>query len=122
MTDQSAVPHAGASPEARPPMTSPMPAQTDFTLTIEGPWRTPQRATERERMAQYITRVGDVPGRCADCAFREGSEASRSRLVLHLVEMCMLDEGNNFCCHHGEPDRPCAGFVALRESFQGAVR
>jgi hypothetical protein len=93
------------------------------TLVIEGGdrWRVEQREQERARMASYIARVDNVPGRCVDCAFREGSEASKSRLVLHLIEgVCLPDENNNFCCHHGEPDRPCVGFTALRESFASA--
>lgn len=89
------------------------------TLVIEGGdrWTVPARGEEAKRMALYIARVGDVPGRCVDCAFRAGSEASKSRLVAHLIEMCLGDENNNFCCHHGEPDRPCVGFTTLRNSF-----
>jgi len=81
-------------------------------------FRAQQRAAERARMASYIARVGDAPGRCADCAFREGTPASESRMVFAMVEHCLPDPGNNFCCHHGEPDRPCVGFTALRDSLR----
>jgi hypothetical protein len=88
-------------------------------ITIEGQenagaWAIPQNELERERMASFVEAVGDVPTRCATCAFRPGTDANRSRLVLHLVEMCLVGR-QPFMCHCGEAPgtRPCAGFKAL---------
>lgn len=91
-----------------------------MTLTITGDrlWRSAPDDAGQQRMAGYVERVADCQGRCATCAFRAGTDANRSRLVLHLVEMC-LGNGDTFMCHTGladdeDPHRPCAGFVALR--------
>lgn len=89
-----------------------------LTLVVEGGdfWRRPQNATQATQMASYVQRIGNVPGRCVDCAFLAGSDANRSEMVLHLVDNCLVKDGT-FCCHHGAADRPCVGFVALRDSF-----
>lgn len=86
-------------------------------------WLREQAPEDRPRMEHYVERVKDCSGRCATCAFRTGTDANRSRLVLYLVEMCMMRE-DTFMCHTGlaadeTPHRPCAGFVALRDSLAG---
>lgn len=85
------------------------------TLTIVGGdrWTVPQTDAERAVMTMYAERVKETPGMCATCAFRPGTAANRSQLVLHLVDNCLLDEGNTFMCHT-HADQPCAGFLALR--------
>jgi hypothetical protein len=80
----------------------------------------PQNGAEAERMAALVALAGEPEGRCGTCALRPGTDANRSRMVVHLIESCLRDETNTFMCHHGhedgsEPSRPCAGFVALRK-------
>jgi hypothetical protein len=91
-----------------------------MSLTITGPglWRSRPDTKGAERMVGYVERVAECQGRCETCAFRTGTDANASRLVLHLVEMCLAN-GDTFMCHTGladdeDPHRPCAGFTALR--------
>lgn len=93
-----------------------------MNLTIIGGerWTKPQTSDEAATMAGFVARVADTPGRCADCAFRSGTDANRSQLVLHLVEMCLTGD-QEFRCHHGDDPTPvCAGWKALIDSYAPA--
>jgi hypothetical protein len=84
-----------------------------LTLTIDGGdrWTKPQTTREHRTMTVLMKLAGDPAGCCGTCAFRDGTEANRSQLVLHLIESCILDEGNTFMCH--EAERPCVGFMKM---------
>lgn len=93
-------------------------ADDALTLTITGlgPWERPATPEEAKRMATYVAvaeRHG-APGRCPTCAFRAGTDANRSSLVVRCVENAVLS-GGTFGCHHDpeEAARVCAGFLAF---------
>lgn len=94
-----------------------------LTLVIDGTssiWRVPPTAAEKATMDGFIDRIEKkrVRGRCATCAFRRGTEANSSGLVVRLVERCLTDpmENGEFRCHEdGRRDQACAGFAKVRE-------
>lgn len=91
---------------------------------------TEQDAEERRRMAQYVRWAERdqqlAHRRCVTCAFRPGTEANRSRVVLGMIEGCLLMHGT-FNCHAGhvrvrggfvnprpgQEKQMCAGFMSL---------
>lgn len=95
----------------------------------------PQTKDERRLMAAWMARAGSAPGRCHGCAFRAGTEANHSGEVVGLVSGALFS-GGRFGCHHGAPidpetgcivdgtmpDRICAGFAALRDSYAESTR
>lgn len=55
-----------------------------------------------------------VNDRCATCAFRPGTEASRDPTTLLMARLCLLG-GDIFQCHEIErAGEPCAGFLAAK--------
>lgn len=55
--------------------------------------------------------------RCATCAFRPGTEASRSELTLVKAQLCLIS-GTVFHCHEAPGWEPCAGYLAALPAHQ----
>lgn len=95
-----------------------MPSNQEFTLIIEGsgPWEARTTAVEARRMAAYVELIEGVrcQGRCATCAFRTGTPANGSSMVVRVIEMCVRND-ESFRCHMDE--RECAGFTAFKKRF-----
>jgi hypothetical protein len=49
-----------------------------------------------------------MDNRCATCAFRPGTEASRTETTVLMARLCLMS-GETFECH--ERTAPCAGFL-----------
>lgn len=109
-------------------------AKEQMDEALRGPrWdETVQDADEARRMRAYVrfaerNNGGPIAGLCKTCAFRPGTEANSSAVVLELIETAML-LGGRFNCHAGLPVNPangcieegaephviCRGFAALR--------
>jgi hypothetical protein len=89
-----------------------------FTLTLTGMGLWEKRATDAEamRMAIYVkmAEARGVQGRCDTCAFRSGTDANGSSLVVRCIDLS-LQSGGTFGCHTVE--RECAGFTAIKNEF-----
>lgn len=94
-----------------------------FTLTITGvgPWERRATEAERLRMAVYVKlseEHSDSQGRCGTCAFRSGTDANGSSLVVRCVDMSLQSSGT-FGCHsvaEGE-EKECVGYAILKRTF-----
>ncbi len=63
------------------------------------------------------TEADPSPDRCATCAYRSGTDASRTPTTVMLARLCVLS-GEPFSCHE-RPD-VCAGHAAAVASRQKA--
>lgn len=67
---------------------------------------------------------------CAGCAFRPGAMSNQMAATLKDALDCLLNDDEDFCCHHGmedgEPTRLCAGYFAAQgapfEVFKAAMQ